>query len=93
MVTSEVPAAELGGGRFRYPQEDVDHPGPRFQYFQFFKSGDGPAPQSFLVTGSTFRRDCPVADIARLTAKKIVILKWHFRSAVIAHDGFFEFER
>jgi len=33
--------------------------------------------------------DCPVADIARLTKKKIVILKWHFCSAAIAHDGFF----
>jgi hypothetical protein len=33
--------------------------------------------------------DCPVADIARSTEKKIVILEWHFRSAAIAHDGFF----
>jgi hypothetical protein len=71
----------------------VDRPGPVFQDFIFFKSGDGPVPQSFSCYPLDVPADRPAADIAKLTEKKSVILKWDFRSAAIAHDGFFEFER
>jgi hypothetical protein len=71
----------------------VDRPGPVFQDFIFFKLGDGPVPQSFSCYPLDVPADRLAAEIAKLTKKKRVILKWDFRSAAIAYDGFFEFER
>jgi len=65
------------------------------QYFRisFFQIGRWPVPQSFSCYPLDVTADRPAADIAKLTEKKSVILKRDFRSAAIAHDGFFEFER
>lgn len=57
--------------------------------FQYFKSGDWPCSMVLSCDPLDVPADCPVSDIASLTEKKIVILKWDFRSAAIAHDGFF----
>ena len=78
MVTSEVPATELGGRPVRCRCEDVYRPGPVFQDFHFFKSGDGPVPQSFSCYPLDVPADRPAADIAKLTEKKSVILKGIF---------------